>query len=169
MKERTTGAEGHPDIFDRLMGLPVLRIFEPFYRAHKEGLLYLFFGGVTTLVGLGSFWLLESLFGLDALLANPISWVLAVLVAFLTNRVWVFGAPTRGVAATLRQLASFSASRVATLLIEEAILFVFVTWLGLHAFAVKLAASVIVVVLNYVLSKIFVFRKTNRKDESDAA
>ncbi len=159
--------EGRPDIFDRLMGLPVLRIFEPFYRAHKEGLLYLFFGGVTTLVGLGSFWLLESLLGLDALIANPLSWLLAVIVAFLTNRTWVFDSLTVGAAAYFIQFLSFCASRVTTLLIEEGILLFFVTWLALPAFPVKLAASVVVVLLNYLLSKLFVFRKRKARAPED--
>ncbi len=161
MTEPSSGRR--PDLFDRLMHLPGLRVFEGFYKAHKEGLLYLFFGGVTTLVGLGSFWLLEGLLGIDALIANPLSWLLAVLVAFFTNRLWVFDSPTVGAAAALLQFLSFCASRVTTLLIEEGILLVFVTWLTLPAFPVKLAASVVVVLLNYVLSKLFVFRKSATK------
>ena len=67
-----------PNIFDRIMHLPLLRILEPFYKKHKEGLLYLFFGGVTTLVSFFVFWLFDAVIGLDPLLANLISWVTAV-------------------------------------------------------------------------------------------
>ncbi len=167
MKDHPTEGRTRTDIFDRLMGLPVLRIFEPFYRSHREGLLYLFFGGVTTLIGLGSFWLLEGVLGLNSLLANPLSWLLAVIVAFLTNRIWVFDSPTVGGAAYLVQFLSFCASRVATLLIEEGILFTFVTWLGLSAFPVKLTASVVVVLLNYLFSKLLVFRKGHKKTSEE--
>ena len=62
--------EKRPDIFDRIMRLPLLRMLEPFYQKHKESLLYLFFGGVTTLVSFLVFWLFEGPLGLDALLAN---------------------------------------------------------------------------------------------------
>lgn len=154
-----------PDIFDRIMRLPLLRMLEPFYQKHKEGLLYLFFGGVTTLVSFLVFWLFEGPLGLDALLANLISWVTAVAVAYITNRIWVFTAHAIGARAILLEIFSFYLSRVATFLIEEGILLVFVTWLGLHALAVKIAASVIVVLLNYVFSKIFVFRKKKGEDE----
>ncbi|MBO7762549.1 MAG: GtrA family protein [Clostridia bacterium] len=147
------------DIFDRLMRLPLLRLFEPFYKKHKEGLLYLFFGGVTTLVSFFVFWLCESPLGIDPLLSNLISWVIAVAVAYITNRIWVFTAHASGARAVSLEILSFYLSRVATFLVEEAIILIFVTWLMLPAMPVKIAASVIVVILNYVLSKIFVFRK----------
>ena len=156
------------DIFDRLMRLPLLRLFEPFYKKHKEGLLYLFFGGVTTLVSFFVFWLFVGPLGVDALLSNLISWVIAVAVAYITNRIWVFTAHASGARAVSLEILSFYLSRVATFLVEEAILLVFVTWLALLAMPVKIAASVIVVILNYVLSKIFVFRKrkeTTAKEE----
>ena len=155
--------EKRPDLFDRLMHLPLLRLLEPFYKKHKEGLLYLFFGGVTTLVSFAVFWLFESPLGLDALLANLISWVVAVAVAYITNRIWVFAEHASGARAISLEILSFYLSRVATFLIEEAILLVFVTWLALPAMPVKIAASVIVVLLNYVFSKIFVFRKEKPK------
>ena len=157
--------ENRPDIFDRLMHLPPLRLLEPFYKQHKEGLLYLFFGGVTTLVSFLVFWLFESPLALDPLLANLISWVTAVAVAYVTNRIWVFAAHACGVRNILFEILCFYASRVATFLVEEGILFVFVTLLSLPALPIKIAASVLVVILNYILSKLFVFRK--RADERE--
>ena len=151
--------EKRPDIFDRLMHLPLLRLLEPFYKRHKEGLLYLFFGAVTTLVSFAVFWLFEGPLGWNELVANLISWVVAVAVAFVTNRIWVFSSDAKGAAALLYELAAFYASRVATFLVEEGILFVFVTLLALPAMPVKVVASIVVVILNYVLSKLFVFRK----------
>lgn len=151
--------EKKPNIFDRLMGLPLLRIFQPFYKAHKEVLLYLFFGGLTTLVSIVTFALFTGI-GMDALTANIPSWILAVLFAYVTNKIWVFDAPTHGVVALIKQMASFFAGRLATLGMEELILYIFVTKLGLWAMAVKIAAQVAVIVGNYVISKILIFRKT---------
>ncbi len=145
------------DIFDRLMRLPVLRIFEPFYKKHKEVLLYLLFGGLTTVVSIVSFALLVQV-GLNELVANVISWVLAVLFAYVTNRTWVFASKADTRAGVVREMASFFGGRVATLLVEEGLLAVFITWLGLAAVPVKVVAQVVVIVLNYVISKFFVFK-----------
>ena len=153
------GSNEPRDIFDRLMALPLLRLFEPFYKKHKEALLYLFFGGLTTVISIAAFWLFRRPFGLNELIANIISWVVAVLFAFFTNRTWVFRAPTRSAGEFLRQMGSFFGGRVVTLLIEEALLAVFITWLHLPDMPVKIAAQVIVIVLNYVISKLFVFKK----------
>ena len=148
-----------PDIFDRIMALPGLRLLEPFYKKHKAVLLYLFFGGLTTVISIFVFWLFRRPLGLNELVANVISWVIAVLFAFLTNRVWVFRSPTRTAGEFLCQMGSFYGGRVVTLLIEEALLAVFITWLGFPDMPVKIAAQVIVIVLNYFISKLFVFRK----------
>lgn len=151
--------EKKSDIFDRLMGLPLLQFFQPFYKAHKEVLLYLLFGGLTTFVSIGTFALFTGI-GMDALTANIPSWILAVLFAYVTNKIWVFDAPTHGAAALIRQMASFFAGRLVTLGMEELILYIFITRLGLWAMGVKIVAQAAVIVGNYAISKIFVFRKT---------
>ena len=148
-----------PDIFDRIMALPVLRLLEPFYKKHKAVLLYLFFGGLTTLISIGVFWLFRVPLGINELLANVVSWVFAVLFAFFTNRIWVFHSPTKTAGEFWRQMGSFYAGRVVTLLIEEALLAVFITWLGFADMPVKITAQIVVIVLNYVISKLFVFKK----------
>ena len=162
--------EKRPDLFDRLMRLPLLRLLEPFYRRHKEGLLYLFFGGVTTLVSFFVFWLLEGPLGWNELVANLLSWVISVAVAYITNRIWVFPAHASGARGITLEILSFYLSRVATFLLEEGILLIFVTWLALPAMPIKIAASILVVILNYVFSKILVFRRkrTVRGDGDNA-
>lgn len=150
------------DIFDRLMSLPVLRIFEPFYRRHKEVLLYLLFGFLSFVVSIATFALFCQALHLNELIANVLSWIITVLFAFLTNRVWVFGAKTGSAAAFLRQMFAFFEGRLLTLGIEELILFLFITWLRLNSIAVKVVAQIVVILLNYIISKRFIFRnKTN--------
>lgn len=121
--------------------------------------MYLIFGGAATVVGVGSYAVFNLGLGVNELVANIFSWVLAVLFAFFTNRVWVFAAPAETASEFGRQMLTFFGGRIATLLTEEAILAVFVTWLRLDSMMVKLAAQVVVIVLNYVISKQFVFRK----------
>lgn len=146
------------DIFDKIMRMPPLKKIEPFYKKHKEVLLYLFFGGVVTVVSIVSYQLACAVFGIDALISNVISWILAVLTAYITSRIWVFRstADTRG--AVIKEIINFFGGRAATLAIEELIILVFVTWLQFNSLAVKLAAQVIVVLLNYVFSKLWIFK-----------
>lgn len=150
------------DVFDRLMGLRPFRPLRPFYVKYKEPLLYLFFGGLTTLISIFVFWLFNSPLGLNELVANLISWLLAVLFAFLTNKTWVFqsGGQEKGF---LSLMLSFYAGRLVTLGVEELLLLVFITWLGFNSMAVKIAAQIVVIVLNYVISKLLVFRDKGEK------
>jgi putative flippase GtrA len=151
------------DIFDKMMRLPVLRTFEPFYKKHKEVLLYLLFGGLSFLLNMGLFILIHRTTTLNELVNNIICWVVCVLFQFFTNRIWVFNGYVDSTAGFFRQMASFFGGRLFTLAVEEAILAVFITWLGLNTTAVKLAAQVAVIVLNYIISKWIIFRKKQDK------
>ncbi|MCR5663428.1 MAG: GtrA family protein [Oscillospiraceae bacterium] len=152
------------DLFDRLMDWKPLRPLQPFWQKHRELLLYLFFGGLTTLLGIFVFWLFNRPFDLNELIANIISWILAVLFAYVTNATWVFSARPANVGEAARQLLSFYAGRLATLGVEELILFVFVTKLDFDSMLVKIVASVVVIILNYVISKLLVFRKKKEEE-----
>ena len=144
------------------MKLPILRIFEPFYKKHKEILLYILFGGLTTVVSIATFWLFGTVMGIHELIANVISWIFAVTFAYVTNRVWVFDSQATGRSAILREAAAFYGGRLATLGFEEAMLAVFVTWLGANELLIKIIATFGVLVLNYIISKLFVFKKKDR-------
>ena len=126
---------------------------------YKEVLLYLIFGGLTTVVSLASFWLCTYPLHINVLISNVISWICAVTFAYFTNAKWVFEAKPATRAEAFRQFVSFYAGRLATLGVEELILLVFVTLLHGNEMIVKLIAQVVVVVLNYVVSKLFVFQK----------
>ena len=150
--------EAPRDIFDRLMALPGLRHFAPLYHKYKSALLYLFFGGLTTLVSIGSYALADRLLHIHELIANLFSWVCAVSFAYGTNRVWVFSSTAKG-RAVFREALSFYAGRLITLGIEEAMLAVFVSWLAFDGLTVKVIAQFVVLILNYFISKLLVFRK----------
>ena len=146
------------DIFDRIMGLPGLRVFQKSYKQHKSVLLYLFFGGLTTVISIGTFIAFDSYLNMDVLVANLLSWICAVSFAYVTNRVWVFFSCATG-KAMWREMLSFVGGRVATLGFEELVLWIFVSLLAFNSTIVKILAQVGVLILNYVISKIFVFKK----------
>lgn len=146
------------DIFDKIMQLPGLNIFEAFYKKQKEILLYLFFGGVTFVVSIVSFVFFNSVCHMNELVANIISWVLAVTCAYITNRIWVFQSSADTRQTLMKEIIDFVSGRIVTLLIEEAILLIFVTWLALNSTIIKVVAQVLVIILNYIISKLFVFK-----------
>lgn len=147
------------DIFDRLFELPTLNIFESFYKKNKEILLYLFFGGLAFVVSIATYAFFYVICGLNELVANVISWIITVTFAFLTNRIWVFDSPVYTVKDFITQLINFFGGRIVTLVIEEAILLIFITWLDMNSMLIKVIAQVVVIVLNYVISKLWIFRK----------
>lgn len=153
------------DIFDKLMSLPVLRIFEPFYKKYKDVLLYIFFGGLTTIVSIIVFWLFSDKAELHELLANTISWVVSVTFAFFTNRTWVFHSPTKTKKAFIMQAGGFYGGRVLTYLLEQLCLFIFVTLLAYNEMLIKVIATIIVLILNYIISKLFVFKGKSVENE----
>lgn len=144
------------DIFDKIMALPAFSNLAPFYKKHKSVLLYLFFGGLTTVVSIGAFALLLPI--MDALIANILSWIAAVFFAYGTNRVWVFSSKSKGTG-IFREACAFFGGRIVTLALEEGFLYVFITLLSIHPLMIKILAQIVVLVLNFVISKFFVFRK----------
>lgn len=94
--------------------------------------------------------------GIMLQIANIMSWIAGVSFAYITNRKYVFKSTNKNI---YGELGSFVGSRVATLVIDMLIMFVGVTWLGKNDSVVKIISQFVVVVSNYLLSKIFVFRK----------
>ena len=126
----------------------------------KEVLRYLIVGGLTTLVSMalfyGSTWTFlnpENPFQLQV--ANVLSWVGAVAFAYVTNRRFVFESKNPNI---FNELVSFVGSRVATLLLDMAVMFVLVTLLSVNSDFSKIVAMVLVTVGNYIISKLLVFK-----------
>lgn len=140
---------------------------------YKEMILYIFFGAVTTLVNLVVFKLCCWLFGAQLyLIWNVIAWAAAVLTAFFTNKLWVFESKSFAPDVLRRELPAFVGARVFSLLIEEAGLFLTVDLLGFGAWSFELPfiivdghdickvfLQVVVLVLNYIFSKLVIFKK----------
>ena len=131
-----------------------------FYQKHKEIINYLIVGGLTTVVSLAVYYgsVLTFLNPRDALqlqAANILSWICAVAFAYITNRIFVFESKSQAV---VREASAFFASRLGTLLMDMAVMFITVTCLGMSDKIAKLIVQVLVTVANYILSKFLVFR-----------
>ena len=127
-------------------------------KKHREIITYLLFGAVTTMVGYGVYFLLYNKFDCYASLSNAISWVIAVMVAFLTNKPFVFESHDWSGKTVLREFSAFAGLRLLSGLLETGILFVLCDRLMWNGNWVKLGVGVLVIVLNYITSKCVAFR-----------
>ncbi|MBD5130942.1 MAG: GtrA family protein [Ruminococcaceae bacterium] len=160
-----------------------------FCKKHKEIILYFVFGIGTTIISMVSYYLCRVIFpdeesvpkwlawifnitshlGIESKTALPviISWFLSVTFAFLTNRVYVFNSTANTVGKFIVEALKLYASRIATLFVDLLIMFLLVDLPGLHnavyEFCAKVFSNVVVLILNYILSKIFVFRMKKSK------
>lgn len=150
------------------------------FQKHKELILYVIFGGLTTLVNYVVYFLCKAV-GLSYSPATVIAWIVAVGFAYIVNRVWVFASKSRGVRAVLREIILFVGARLFSLVLELGVMFVGMDLLGagrwvvslstvtlpLGEFLTKTVAQILVVLSNYVFSKLVIFRK-RRSQGSDS-
>jgi putative flippase GtrA len=136
---------------------------------YKSIVAYLFWGVVTTVVNLATFQILSSGIHWNYEVATVIAWFVSVLVAYFTNKVWVFGSHYTTVSDFITELFRFFFYRALTLVIDIVITFVGISVLGfkdpLGQFIVKVIDNVIVVVANYIFSKWLIFNN-NKKIEN---
>lgn len=125
----------------------------------REGIAYLIFGVLTTAIDYVISNLLFYGIHMASVPAQTIAWIAAVLFAFVTNKWWVFGSHTLAPRAVWQEFVSFVLCRIATFLFNLAAIFIMVDLMKLEFFICKLAISVVVVILNYIFSKLLIFRK----------
>ena len=120
---------------------------------------YLFFGGLTTLVNYLVYFPLYNWLNFSATLSNAIAWIFAVAFAYLTNKPFVFKSHDWSAKTVLPELTKFVSCRIASGVLETALLLFCVDLLGWNGNLMKIITSILVVILNYVASKLIVFRK----------
>ena len=120
---------------------------------------YLFFGVLTTVVNYLIYLPVYNFCGLSAALSNMIAWVGAVIFAFLTNKPFVFHSHDWSAKTVVPELTKFVSCRIASGVLETVILFLAVDCLNWNGNIWKLVTQVLVIIINYVGSKLLVFRK----------
>lgn len=120
---------------------------------------YLFVGVATTVVNYVVYYLATRLLGLDVIPGTWTAWVAAVAFGYAANKAFVFRTHCGSLPALLREAGSFFAMRLVSLGMETLLMYLTVTLLHLNDLAMKLVVNIVVIILNYVFSKLFVFRK----------
>ena len=146
--------------FYRLVRPVVPKSLRPLALRYQELISYVVVGGLTTLVNFVIYFPLSRL--IHYLIATSVAWVGAVLFAFFANKVFVFEDDRWDRGYLLRQAGSFTAMRVLSWGLEVPVMWIFVEHLGVNSDVTKVAAQILVMALNYIFSKLLIFRK--RKD-----
>ena len=128
------------------------------YLKYKEEILYLFFGGITFIVGSGLIVLLD-FNGIIGTKARFISDGVAIIVAYITNKIWVFESKCDTFKEFISEMLKFFSSRIFTTLLSILSAFIFVDKLHLNNLIVQFSTTFVVIILNYIISKLIVFKK----------
>ncbi len=134
------------------------------FNKFKELFLYGIFGVLTTLINILSYYVFCDIFCINYVISNIIAWILSVSFAFITNKIFVFDSKNFEIKNFIKEIISFFSSRIFTGLLDMGILFLGVTILGIEDMIVKVFSNVIVIILNFVLSKLFVFKKSTKNN-----
>lgn len=145
------------------------------YEKHREGMRYLVFGALATLVNI-VFSSIFYYFVFNSLpeeprsdFSNSLGIALAMAFAYLTNKLFVFNSKTNGIKALIKEMASFVGCRLITAVVEVLMMRITVVYLGLNYVLMKILSNIVVMILNFIFSKIFIFKKGKDKNEEKNA
>jgi len=128
-------------------------------RKYKAFIAYAVFGVFTTVVNIVTYNICYYKVGISNTLSNIVAWVLAVTFAYLTNKVWVFDSRSWKFKTLKREIPAFISCRLATGILDLLIMFICVDIMEWHAMLMKIISNILVIVLNYVFSKLVIFKK----------
>ena len=129
------------------------------YKKYKEAIDYLFWGGVAFVLSMVLFYLFANVMQIYEQVANILSWIICVIFTYMTNRIFVFQSKVKGIKNVFNEFKDFVTARLLTLVMENVILFVMIDLLTIHNMIAKLAGQFVVIVTNYILSKLWIFKK----------
>ncbi|EGT3664118.1 GtrA family protein [Clostridioides difficile] len=128
------------------------------FKKHKETILYLFFGAFTTLVNIVSYLFFTRVILFNFMVANALAWILAVLFAYVTNKFFVFESKRIEIKFLFKEFLSFVSFRLLSGVVEMLIMYVMIDLLFVNDVIVKIFTNIVVIVLNYLFSKMIIFK-----------
>ena len=125
---------------------------------YNELIMYGIFGVLTTLINLLTFYVLDKL-GVNVYLNNSIAWVISVLFAFITNKLYVFNSKDTSYKIIAKEGIAFFLARIFSYFVDMFTIFMIFQVMGINKMIAKIISNVIVIIINYLLSKIIIFKK----------
>lgn len=136
------------------------------YYQYKEVINYLIFGGLATVVNFVSYYIAARTLGIDEVVSSGISWFCSVLFAYITNKLFVFESKTDSKKGILKEMISFFLARVLSgIFCDVGTFAIMVKVLHINDIFSKIVTQVMVIIVNYVFSKFFIFKKKTKKSE----
>lgn len=132
---------------------------------NRETILYVVFGVLTTVINIVVFALCSQFFHLSWELGNGIAWVLSVLFAFITNKLFVFESKSFRLRTFFWEIGSFFAARLFSLAVEYVGMWLLIDVLAAGEMLSKILMNVVVIILNYILSKLIIFKKNAQTEK----
>ena len=126
---------------------------------NREVIMYIIFGIATTLVNLIISFILEGIVKIDGAIASAIGIIASIIFAYFTNRKWVFNTEAKGLKENAKEFGKFVLGRAFSMVIEQGGVILFYSNMNLPFIPVKIALTVVVIILNYFFSKFFAFTK----------
>lgn len=126
---------------------------------YKELICYGIFGFGATLINIFSFYLFRRIFNLDIIISNIFAWLLAFIFAFVTNKLWVFESKNWTSQTAIKEIVNFLIARFATLVLDTFCMWLMIDILAINDLVSKISVNIIVIVVNYVTSKFWVFKQ----------
>lgn len=136
-----------------------MKKYKQLWEKHKELILYVFFGGCTTLINIVSYFACRQVLHMPVVPADVLAWLVSVIFAYVTNKLFVFESKSWRLRLVLKEGAEFLAARVFSLGVDVVMLYITVTILDWWELPMKVLANVVVIVINYIFSKWIIFRK----------
>ncbi|MCM1048835.1 MAG: GtrA family protein [Clostridiales bacterium] len=133
------------------------------YKEHEEGINYLIFGFLAFVINYLLFNVLETLMHMGYMVATALSWLLTVVFVYWTNRTFVFKSKNIDKTSIFKEFCSFIGARIATEVLEIVLMFLMVDLAHINSKIAKLIAQAAVIIANYILSKIWVFKESKNK------
>lgn len=124
---------------------------------------YLIFGAISTLINIIIFWLCSKIINFNVAVSNTISWMIAVMFAYITNKKYVFMSKTINNKELFKEITSFFSARIFTLILETIFLWIVINELKFNEIFMKIISNIFVIFLNFIFSKIFIFKNKEVK------
>lgn len=137
------------------------------YQKYKEIINYIVFGGLTTLVNVIVYFIFSRLFNIDEIISNVTAWILSVLFAYVTNKIFVFESKTKNIKQIIKEIVSFFGCRLLSGGIDIGVFAVMVKCLQMNDGISKVITQVLVIIVNYIFSKLIVFRNREENNEKN--
>ena len=139
-----------------------LKKIADWYRKHREGMRYLIFGALTTIVNIIAYAIFYYVLHISNAISNVIAWIVAATFAYITNKFYVFNSKVNTKKDLFKEIIFFYGCRLLTLVVDEGIMILTVDKLGWNALLMKIIANILVIILNFIFSKILIFKNKTK-------